>query len=361
MTVVLLAFAFTVVLVGLRFLVRISQKNTGRVPKVRENQRQDAGYVQVLKGFNWSEAEPLKFRNFKPVYFITMGVRSADPSELITIDQNYLARIQTRQQTMQDHAGKVLGCLPSGAAAVQEIYTYLLTDYLPSRYPSMFVKDEKKFLNLVTNVSLPLQPPSDPIEALKLLGETVEDDMFLLQQEPEGHRSIAALCTSPSGFDPSEKLGKLLKDIHTPVPAYDKIGPSMERYFSRVAVGKNAVRTNWSITASPALLNLATNHVKDGDVVEEDIQVDISQARLRVELQTLSRLPKTRALLFSFKTYIYPLEDIKSEGLGSRLADAIEGLDTGNADGMWTYKGGVRWGKSVCIYLRSQTTPSGFN
>ncbi|KAK9781969.1 putative PD-(D/E)XK nuclease-like domain-containing protein [Seiridium cardinale] len=182
---------------------------------------------------------------------------------------------------MQDHAGKVLGCLPSGAAAVQEIYTYLLTDYLPSRYPSMFVKDEKKFLNLVTNVSLPLQPPSDPIEALKLLGETVEDDMFFLQQEPEGHRSIAALCTSPSGFDPSEKLGKLLKDIHTPVPAYDKIGRSMERYFSRVEVGKNAVRTNWSITTSPVLLDLATNHVKDGDVVEEDIQVDISQLRKR--------------------------------------------------------------------------------
>lgn len=72
-----------------------------------------------------------------------------------------------------------------------------------------------------------------------------------------------------------------------------------------------------------------------------------------MELQTLTRLPKTGAILFSFKTYMYAVEDLKAEGLGPELADAIEGLKTGNAPGMWTYKGGVRWGKEVCEYLRS--------
>ena len=74
---------------------------------------------------------------------------------------------------------------------------------------------------------------------------------------------------------------------------------------------------------------------------------------MRVELQTLTRLPKTHAILFSFKTFAYPIREIKEEGLGPQLADAIEGLKSGNAPGMWTYKGAVRWGKSVCEYLRS--------
>lgn len=74
---------------------------------------------------------------------------------------------------------------------------------------------------------------------------------------------------------------------------------------------------------------------------------------MRVELQTLSRLPRTKALAFSFKTYLYPLKDVKGEGLGPQLADAIEGLKKGNAPKMWLYKGGVRWGKSVIEYLRS--------
>jgi heme-dependent oxidative N-demethylase alpha subunit-like protein len=74
---------------------------------------------------------------------------------------------------------------------------------------------------------------------------------------------------------------------------------------------------------------------------------------LRVELQTLTRLPQTRAILFSFKTYLYPIKEVKDEGLGLQLADAIEGLKRGNAPGLWRYKGAVKWGKGICEYLRS--------
>ncbi|KAH8645501.1 hypothetical protein BX600DRAFT_165672 [Xylariales sp. PMI_506] len=255
---------------------------------------------------------------------------------------------------MRDHPDHVLGCVPEGAEPVRELYTYLLRDYLPARFPTMFSLGPKALTNLATGEVVPLEyPAGEPLEALRRLARTVEDDLLLLQQTPEGHRCVALVCTCASGFDPKEKLGRSLRDIHTPVPSYDKIGPSMERYFSRMEVGKNATRVNWSITDSPALLNLSGNHVNEGDVFEKDIDIDITQARFRCELQTVSRLPETRALLFSFKTYTYPLEDIKLEGLGPDLAAAIEGLGAGNAPGMWKYKGGVRWGKSVCKYLRS--------
>lgn len=79
---------------------------------------------------------------------------------------------------------------------------------------------------------------------------------------------------------------------------------------------------------------------------------DATQARVRVELQTLSRLPITKAVMFSFKTHLYTLEEIKAEGLGPQLAEAIDGLGQGNAPGMWTYKGAIRWGKKVKEYLR---------
>lgn len=77
------------------------------------------------------------------------------------------------------------------------------------------------------------------------------------------------------------------------------------------------------------------------------------QANLRVELQSLTRLPETGFLLFCFKTYLYPLESLKKDGSGKDLADAIEGLQTGNAPGMHKYKSAIRWGKSVVEYLRS--------
>lgn len=80
---------------------------------------------------------------------------------------------------------------------------------------------------------------------------------------------------------------------------------------------------------------------------------DSSQRYARMELQTLTRLPKTDSILFSFKTYLYPLSEIKDEGLGHDLADAIEGLGSGNAPGMRVYKGSTTWAAPVCEYLRA--------
>jgi hypothetical protein len=77
------------------------------------------------------------------------------------------------------------------------------------------------------------------------------------------------------------------------------------------------------------------------------------QTYFRSELQALTRLPKTGSVLFSFKTYMYPISDIKEEGLGPELADAMEGLRKGNAPGMWRYKGAERWAEKLCSYLRS--------
>ncbi|KAI1761917.1 hypothetical protein GGR53DRAFT_522042 [Hypoxylon sp. FL1150] len=310
-------------------------------------------HVEPLPNFDWETTAPLQFRPFKPIYHITMALKSTTPSDLITIDQNYLPRIRERRVTMTEHANHTLGCISCGNEAVQEVYIYLLRDYLPSRYPTVFSRDEKMFHNRVTGISLPLLPPDDPIAALRSLGETVEDDMFFLRETPEGHQCVAFVCCHPSGFDPAEKIGKLLKDIHGPVPSYEKIGPSMERYFSRLEVGKGACRVNWSVTTDPVLFNVSSNHVNKGDQVEEDMDIDIDKAWVRMELQTLTRMPKTRAILFSFKTYLCPVKEIKAEGLGADLADAIEGLRKGNAPGMWVYKGGIRWGKSVCEYLRS--------
>lgn len=109
----------------------------------------------------------------------------------------------------------------------------------------------------------------------------------------------------------------------------------------------------WAISTENKLFTPSGLHTYDEDRVQEDEEVDIEQVRLRVELQTLTRLPKTGAVSFTFKTYLYPLKEIKDEGLGPELVAAIEGLQRGNAPGMFRYKGAVRWGNAVCRYLKA--------
>lgn len=186
----------------------------------------------------------------------------------------------------------MLGLLPSPRAvqAVRDLYAYLLGYYLPRRYPSLFelvtqqgptasdggekVGEELEgvvvFRNKVTGLTAPISPlPEDPVEMLRVLGETVEDDLFLVLRDddefgtavdgshghshdqghgprPREHRAVAFVCCHPAGFNPAEKLGKRLVEIHGPVPAYEKIAASMERFFGRLEVGRPVKRVNVS-------------------------------------------------------------------------------------------------------------------
>lgn len=105
------------------------------------------------------------------------------------IDNDYLSRVGERRTIMRHHISVVMGSLHSGYDAIQELYTHLLRDYLPKRYPTMFAlsPDATEFVNNATNFRVPMQPPSQPLDAFRILGETIDDDLLLLKQTDEGH------------------------------------------------------------------------------------------------------------------------------------------------------------------------------
>ncbi|KAI9374682.1 hypothetical protein BJX61DRAFT_275241 [Aspergillus egyptiacus] len=185
----------------------------------------------------------------------------------------------------------------------------------------------------------------------------------------------------PAGFDTRTKLGRPLAEIHSPVPGYKaKLEKSMDRFFARIEVGKFVVRTNWSVmtpgnglfAAFGGLHDVSSapgeNGVKNGSAAaqqqsekgkgkeKDEIPTDGFDGKdtyLRVERQTLHRLPKSKALVFAFHTYLYPLQDIKDEGLGEEMAAAIDGLKEGSVPAIHTYKRGPYWGEAVKAFLRS--------
>ncbi|EQB44242.1 hypothetical protein CGLO_17036 [Colletotrichum gloeosporioides Cg-14] len=310
--------------------------------------------LERLENFDWKATSPRKFRPFKPIYHITMALQSDTPSDLITIDKDYLERINLRKSLIKNHGQTVHGYIPSGQDAVQELYSYLMSEYLPTRYPTLFKLPENSSIvkNQVTRDEYSVEPPIDTLAALRAVGTSVEEDIFILKPTPDGHQCVAFMCCFPSGWNPASKLGKHMNAIHTTVPAYGKIGPSMERFFTKLKVGESVKRVNWTIQTHKSLYNTKGNHIHGEYEADPEEHIDAEKAFVRCELQTLSRLPKSHSILFSFKTYLYPLKEIKAEGMGSELADAIESLKKGNCPGMWKYKSAVRWGKPVCEYLR---------
>ncbi|KAH6695187.1 hypothetical protein F5X68DRAFT_243682 [Plectosphaerella plurivora] len=298
-------------------------------------------HIEPLANFDYEATQRHEFRPFKPIFHITMALQSDTPSDLITIDQDYLSRINIRKALIDEHPNRVHGCVPAGVDAVHELHQYLFHEYLPVRYPTIFQQVDgergRMLRNSITGMDHPTAVQEDSMAALLALGTSVEEDLFLLKPTPDGHQCVAFMCCFPSGWDPAEKLGRHMKQIHATVPGYEKIGPSMERFFGKLEAGKSVKRQNWTVQTHANLYAAKGNHIHGEEDVQEE-EIDIEKTFLRVELQTLSRLPKTHSILFSFKTFLYPIKDLKQEGLGPRLADAIEGLRKGNTPGMWRYK-----------------------
>ncbi|KAJ5730591.1 uncharacterized protein N7483_005099 [Penicillium malachiteum] len=334
--------------------------------------------VEPLPNFEWRNVEPVRIRPFKPKYNLTMreieerraftnklmsilGIQESTVSELIEIDKNYLDRIALRKKIMAQYPDNVLAAEEPVKKAVDEFYTWLVGTYLPSRYPRTFQlrcseKGSEHLYNLATNKKVQLLPSNDPKDTLKILGGLVEDDfLFLLPSEDgDGYTLKGFVTCFPNGFDTAKKLNLKLRDIHKPVPHYkENLEKSMDRYFAKLKVGKVVKRANFMDLTDSSKYSVATgNHLYEGEEIPEE-NFDIDKMRLRVERQCLHRLPQSKSLLFSFKTLLYTIPEIKAEGLGESLVGAIDGLREGNSPGFHLYKRAAVWGDFVKEYLRS--------
>ncbi|GAB1194713.1 hypothetical protein APSETT444_003959 [Aspergillus pseudonomiae] len=317
--------------------------------------------VEPLPDFGWKTKEPIRIRPFKPKYHLTMSIQEGTVSELIEIDKNYLDRIQLRKRIMTEHPETVLAAEDCVKPVVDEFYTWLVGAYLPTRYPRMFQlrpsagEKQASLHSLVTDEIFSLSPEQNPLDTLRIMGGLVEDDLlFLMPSDDEDGFTLRGFVTCfPNGFNTSKKLGLKLRDIHKPVPQYkEKLEKSMDRFFQRLGVGRFIKRANWTITTTEQLFTASGNHLYEGEEIPQE-EINIDTARVRVERQFLHRLPQSRAILFSFKTLLYTLPEIKEEGLGDVLAEAIDGLKQGNAPGFHFYKRAAVWGESAKAYLRS--------
>ncbi len=76
---------------------------------------------------------------------------------------------------------------------------------------------------------------------------------------------------------------------------------------------------------------------------------DLENCYLRVERQFLVRLPDTKAIVFCVRHYIKSLEEIKREGNGPQLADAVKSMP----ENLGYHKRRPFWQRDVESFLRA--------
>ena len=148
------------------------------------------------------------------------------------------------------------------------------------------------------------------IDALVEASLLVADDLAVLQpvKSHDGSEQLllnAAVVCCPSRWMLSEKMGHNMLAIHEPVAKYaDHVGAAVDTYFQRLTVEKPVWRSNWIIQDHPALFQ---PQIPSGPLVKTPDELWI-----RMERQTLRRLPKTGGILFTIRGYQQPLPEYLS-------------------------------------------------
>jgi len=189
------------------------------------------------------------------------------------------------------------------------------------------------------------RPSCDPLE---LAGRLVQEDLCLIEPDDAGSVLQAAVLCAPSRWRLHEKIGRPLAGIHDRVPLYaDQLAAPVDRFMRHLKPGKLAERLNWSVTDDPALFQTEGKHRTEPDpnITAENAAVRLF---LRVERQTLSRLPESGFVLFTIRVHTYPLtRALAQPAAAARLAAALRALPPAMA----VYKSLLPFGDALLRHL----------
>lgn len=228
------------------------------------------------------------------------GVQPLGDEDWLVQDEAFAGQMELRGQLIAQDCDLVCRQLPEGQAASAELYQMVL-DILAQR-PGYSVRAGAVRRPDGVEVAL------DPSAPLRSLGHLVQEDLCVMEAAPEGHRLTGAVLCFPASWHLHEKIGRPLTGIHQPVESYDgDIAARVQRMFDMIRPGAGLWRMNSLVYRDPALHQPRR---------ENDPRTDRrGGAYLRAERQCFSRLPQTRAVVFSIHTYVVPLARLPAEAV----------------------------------------------
>lgn len=288
---------------------------------------------------------------FSPGSFrMAMDLVSVAEADWFELDRRYLGEMAERRRLLDSAHGEVFAALPVSDAARREALEVVVAA-LTLHHPDWFSCDGGVARNHLTGecwdmtakggavTAGPAWPPrtmttggrhpvpGTGMDPLELAGRLVQEDLCLVQNGSDGPVFTAAMLCFPSRWRLMDKIGKRLADVHGPVPLYaDRLAAPVDRFMRHLKVGHIASRLNWSLLDDPALFQPGGKWRVKGDAGITGTNAG-ERVFLRVERQTLRRLPASGAVLFGIRVHVYRLDRvIDGAERAAALAEAVRAL-----------------------------------
>ncbi|KAH8162023.1 hypothetical protein CIB48_g6227 [Xylaria polymorpha] len=235
-----------------------------------------------------------------------------DPDFWIELEHTYKERIAQRKELYAKHGPAVLQWLPGSELACKELMEMAI-QFICARYPQYFVLSENKLWleNKILGIRANIRE-KHPL--LVLLDHIPEDFAITLRDPATGYYVFrAGMICSSLGWNLAGKIGRKLHEIHQPVPDYrEKMQFSMDRFFSKMPTNKPIQRGSWDLAVDQPLYRPPGGPHKARPNFP-DKNLTPSQLHLRVDWQTLRRMPLSGGIVFNFKALFTPIAEFRDE------------------------------------------------
>ncbi|KAM0428500.1 hypothetical protein ACHAPT_006860 [Fusarium lateritium] len=236
-----------------------------------------------------------------------------EPDFWLELDHNYFDRLNQRKELYNQHGTDILNYGPGSELACRELMEMVL-QFLCIRYPRCFALTNSNtvFRNNLLGTSTDLTS-THPLHVL--FEHVPEDFAIMLRDETDGMYYLKAgfICSS-IGWTFGTHFNRQLRAIHTEVNDYEeKMSKSMDRFFSKLPTNKPIQRGSWFIEDWEPLFVTPAEYKANGGTRLKGKEVTIDQCNLRVDWQTLRRLPLSGAIVFNFKAIFTPMLELRQE------------------------------------------------
>jgi len=267
---------------------------------------------------------------------LNMGLRSLEDPLWIEGGSDLNQQILERVALAENLREVVYQELPGYRPAIAELALRIaknLSEYHHDKYE--VTRDS--ITNLPESITVDLSAPDVLLKLATIIGE----DLVVLAREDGEWKIVAGAVLFPSRWKLSEKIGKGMDAVHTPVPGFaEALAPYMTATFDKITADRPVWRKNWSLHSTSDLHQPTSIHAP---ATPENYW-------WRTERQTLTRAACGEFLYFTIRNRAEPLSWITESPESAELfAQTLESLLPETIE----YKGLVSDHQKIIDYLRS--------
>lgn len=304
---------------------------------------------------------PFPFPEDSYMYSVNMephvpGPKGSVFEHTFDVDEHYVAEMRDRAQVLAEDP---LRCqsLPHMTLAGWDLLE-LIMESKARDYPQWFslTKDGNQWhwINRPLGIDQKftfMDESTLPYGPMEYITRQTQGDFTLQDQRDDTLWVDAGMVTTQADWSLDFNIGMNFHQWHAPVPVAHELGvfDRALKFLMALQLGAPVRRFNWTMTVDPLLDTSPENYPKWGpsraSLTPETVG---NRMHLRVELQTLFRLPRSNAIVFPIRCYLIKFEELVTQPKWARrLHRVIRDIP----DPLATYKGFLRNKPMMVDYL----------